>query len=352
MDKRYIKLFANCIPVKGYSQSLIVDLQRSSSSNKIPNSLYEILTDHKDKSVEEIKAFYNNEYDDTIEEYFEFLLKNEFAFHCREEQLKSFPDIDLSWKSPSLIENAIIDIDVFDQEIIEKAISELSELRCNAIQIRIYREIEFKLLEKIGELLEGTRILSVEVFFKYSDECNIDTLSSLHDKFPRFQRIYVYRAPENIASNNGKVLFDTEGYIPDSDCGQIFTGYFSICINTFTEAQCHNTCLNRKVSINKSGEICNCPSMTNTFGNIKNKSIKEVIENPDFTKLWSINKDDIDVCKDCEYRYICTDCRAFLRDKNDIKSQPDKCRYNPYISKWEGEEGYIDVYEWRSGNRI
>ncbi len=145
----------------------------------------------------------------------------------------------------------------------------------------------------------------------------------------------MYNSPTNEISNDRRVIFNADKYVPDKDCGKILAGYFSICINTFTEAQCHNTCLNRKVSINKSGEICNCPSMPKTFGNIKNKSIKEVIENPDFTKFWGINKDKIEICKDCEYRYICTDCRAFIEDKGNIYSKPLKCKYDPYTAEFK-----------------
>ena len=48
----------------------------------------------------------------------------------------------------------------------------------------------------------------------------------------------------------------------------------------------------------------------------------------------SINKDLIDVCKDCEFRYICTDCRAYIQDKNNIYSKPAKCNYDPYNAEW------------------
>ncbi|MDR2057516.1 MAG: hypothetical protein LBP83_04405, partial [Dysgonamonadaceae bacterium] len=57
-------------------------------------------------------------------------------------------------------------------------------------------------------------------------------------------------------------------------------------------------------------------------------------------------------CKDCEFRYICTDCRAYLQDSNDIYSQPAKCNYNPYIAKWAGEEGYYPVEEWIARNNM
>jgi hypothetical protein len=54
----------------------------------------------------------------------------------------------------------------------------------------------------------------------------------------------------------------------------------------------------------------------------------------DFAALWSINKDQITVCKDCEFRYVCTDCRAYLLDAGDLYSKPSKCTYDPYTAEW------------------
>ena len=41
----------------------------------------------------------------------------------------------------------------------------------------------------------------------------------------------------------------------------------------------------------------------------------------------SAKKDDIDKCKECELRYMCQDCRAYIKDKENIYSAPTKCNY-------------------------
>lgn len=115
--------------------------------------------------------------------------------------------------------------------------------------------------------------------------------------------------------------------------------------NCFCESMQYNSCLNSKVSIDINGDIKNCPSMTKSFGNINNTTLKYTINKKDFQSFWNINKDKIEVCKDCEYRYICSDCRAYLKNPENIYSQPAKCTYNPYIAKWEGEKDYISVLE-------
>jgi SPASM domain peptide maturase of grasp-with-spasm system len=120
-------------------------------------------------------------------------------------------------------------------------------------------------------------------------------------------------------------------------CGAISQYNFSSTLETFTESQKHNTCLNRKISIDVNGKIKNCPSMTKSYGNIKDTTLAEALEKPGFKDMWYIHKDQIEVCKDCEFRHICTDCRAFIKDPNNIYSKPAKCSYDPYTATWGKE---------------
>jgi SPASM domain peptide maturase of grasp-with-spasm system len=83
------------------------------------------------------------------------------------------------------------------------------------------------------------------------------------------------------------------------------------------------------------GDIKNCPSIKNVYGNLNNTELSEVILNQDFMKLWYLNKDSVNKCKDCEFRYFCYDCRAYLQDPEDIYSKPLKCGYDPHTNKWE-----------------
>ena len=99
----------------------------------------------------------------------------------------------------------------------------------------------------------------------------------------------------------------------------------------------YNSCLYKKLYVDTNGEIGNCPS-TEKFGNISDLTADEICQlsgNTRFTKLWYITKDRIEVCKDCEFRYICTDCRCFITDEKNIYSKPKNCKYNPYQAEWE-----------------
>ena len=74
------KLFAHCIPVYGANRSIICDLQRK-SFEFIPNILFEIITKHEGKTINQIEDLYGIENSDSIREYFNFLIEKEFIFY-------------------------------------------------------------------------------------------------------------------------------------------------------------------------------------------------------------------------------------------------------------------------------
>lgn len=98
----------------------------------------------------------------------------------------------------------------------------------------------------------------------------------------------------------------------------------------------HNGCLNKKISIDANGEIKNCPQMQQSYGNIISTKLSDILSNKDFLSKWGISKDLINTCKDCEFRYNCSDCRAYTEAESDSEhfSKPLKCGYDPYKAEW------------------
>jgi SPASM domain peptide maturase of grasp-with-spasm system len=92
--------------------------------------------------------------------------------------------------------------------------------------------------------------------------------------------------------------------------------------------------LNRKISIDEDGHLRNCPAMGRSFGHHQAVALAEVAGSSAFQRAWKLRKDDIQICRDCPYRYACTDCRAFLEDPEAEDSKPLKCGYDPYTDTW------------------
>ena len=348
------RLFALCIPVKGYSRSMIVDINRH-KIHYIPNSLYEIIKDNASKTLAQIVQKYGEEAKPILAEYFNFLESNELVFSLERFELKRFPKMPLHWDFPSVCANAVLDIGEHSKYNVLQALHKLNDVQCFHVQIRIFKNMSDSTeLESLIEAAHRLSFRSVQIVINRIENTEEQYYSELVQKHKKLTKIEIFNSLEDrmiqVDGLLNVAIFHQKRLRDKSQCGCVDMQYFPVNMSLFTESQHFNTCLNRKIGIDEHGEIKNCPSMEKSFGNIAESSLLEILENPEFKTLWKIRKDDIDVCRDCEYRYLCTDCRCYLKRADDLYSQPEKCHYNPYIAKWKDEEEYISVELWKAQN--
>lgn len=335
-ENLYFVLYANCIAVKGAMRATIYDLHRG-SFDFISHALYVILTEHHDKTPKEIKAFYRHEHDETIDEYFQFLLDKEYIHFCPKDAALLFPKLDTKWEIPAKITNAVIDVGQNGGYINGDLVKQLEALGCNYLQLRVYSSNGWMALTELFVAARTSRIHLIELIVPYNDEI-AGLIRNLQED--RLFRVIVYNAPSEKIDLSGKadecgIIYIKQQIFSEHSCGVIGPHQFAINIPHYTESLHHNTCLNRKIGIDQEGNIKNCPSMKESFGNIKDTTLTEAIQKPGFKKYWDITKDQVAVCRDCEFRHICTDCRAYLEDPEAVYSKPLKCGYNPYTCEWE-----------------
>ncbi|NHN26341.1 grasp-with-spasm system SPASM domain peptide maturase [Flavobacterium jejuense] len=334
-------LHSNCMPVKGYRRSIICDLQRH-EIELIPNDLYEILSEFQGKTINHIKKFYKNKYDFIIDDYFSYLVRKEYVFFTNTPRF--FPKMNLEYNSPFEITNAIIDV-TYSLNFLalnENIIDQLIKLKCKHFEIRIFDKFS---IEDIISLLKMISVkddffFQLGLYVKYSNEMDSKFLKNILKEYSFINYIILYNSKVNEFKkfqdlDDRYVVQIKENFLNEKSCGKIDKTLFISNVKTYTESQSNNSCLNRKVSVDKEGNIKNCPSMLQHFGNIKDCTIEEALNHKDFKKYWNITKDQIDVCKDCEFRYVCTDCRAYIEEPDNPYSKPLKCGYNPYTNIWE-----------------
>ncbi len=334
------KLFSNCIPTKGYKNSIISDLQREIYF-PIPNDLYDLLTEFEKLDLGSILNHYGSENEDVIYDYLNFLTKYDLIQFTTESNVVKFPKIDMNCESPSIITNVVIHLDINNILSLQITFAELQKIGCKYLELilNVNNELEFeKILEHLSNYVSESKFSCINItsnFIEIDYLMHFDNVLWLEN---RLGALIIYNAPQSKVLKEGTMnsvyLIKQKIFYPLS-CGQVSLQYLHANVPLFTESQQHNTCLNRKISIDVNGEIKNCPSMAKSYGNIKDTTLAEAIEKPGFKDLWFINKDKIHVCKDCEFRYICTDCRAYIENPEDIYSKPLKCGYNPYTAEWE-----------------
>ncbi len=326
----YYKIFESCEFTLGYKAAIVIDWQRSKifklpkefalGLQKLNGSTLDLL--HVECAISV----------DLFKDMIEYVVDNEIILVD-----SSAPNITAyckDFKFPSKITNAIIVLNgkIFMDDYI-KVIEDLDKFNCKILCL-ICRDVPINCLEKFLSLFDFHTIENIVLYLESSDY-NIDNLSKVINN-KRVSTISVFSSKivkDEIADYDG--LIDLR---PDKLnfllCGNIDLCQYNSNKNFVFESKFHNSCLNRKISIDSEGNIKNCPSMTGSYGNIRDTSLAEAIDKPGFRDLWDINKDKIHVCKDCEYRYVCTDCRANIEDPDDVLSKPLKCGYNPYTGEW------------------
>lgn len=337
-NKRF-KLNPTSLIVKGVNRSIICDLERT-QYHLIPAVLSTIL---QDKEVDTIQAIIDKyaksdmAIQSIIENYFLFLIANDLILFS--DFIDNYQNVSLAWDFPSKITNAIIDFGINNFDYMKDICSQLATLDCRFIQLRFFDKIDSNQLDKVVSIFEDSIIESIDISIEFDSKL-FNNIENFLVKYPRINCIIVYDYPYHTSYNpinkNGRgKLFTYPSKVVEMSCGLVETHNFNTNIRLFTESQHHNTCLNRKISIDKDGYIKNCPSMKHHFGHISETKLEDVIKNPEFTKYWNIKKDEITKCKDCEFRHICTDCRAYIENPDDLYSAPLKCGYNPYTCEWE-----------------
>ncbi|WP_306350323.1 grasp-with-spasm system SPASM domain peptide maturase [Flavobacterium sp. '19STA2R22 D10 B1'] len=325
----YFLLYTDCILVKGIKESLIIDLQRHQVI-PIPNLLYEILNVNLyDNKVNAVKKIFNSEYDLGIDKYFNYLVKEEIGFYT--DTPKAFPKINLKFELPFHVYSSIINLDNTTNFNLKDVLGELLSLGCQIIELRINNKIEINYLKTTLNCIKSSRLKSFEIIIKNSDYYSEYELIELVD----FDlRISITALSSIGISNINERLFFSTDTMYDLSTTKYSSELFVLNMKFFTEAQKYNTALNKKVCIDSFGNIKNHISHDTVFGNINQVSITKVISKNNFTEKWKINNDHIEVCKDCQYRYICFDDSDIIENNGKYKKK-ETCSFNPYTNLWE-----------------
>ncbi|HSH67194.1 MAG TPA: grasp-with-spasm system SPASM domain peptide maturase [Bacteroidia bacterium] len=332
--------FSNCIPVKGFNRTAIYDLQRYRYI-LTSNFFYDLLIENKNKLLID-----NIEPD--LKDYLDELIEDEWGLIINKETADIFPSFNLQWDHYSTITNSQIDFyndEKYISDFFGIVVPQLEELTCKHIQVNFLQVFSYNETISFLSQFDDTNIESVIVHMPYVS-FSMEQIQQLFEVQPRLMSVVMYDSPKNLKNPNPEVkLFYTEENISVRNKTTIYSQYFALNIPTFTESQKHNTYYNRKLCIDAFGNIKNDPEHERSFGNIKNNTLKEAINSNGFKDFWFIHKEMIDVCKECEFKHMCVDASIPLKRDNNTWFRSTECNYNPYISKWENEEGYKTLKE-------
>lgn len=340
----FFSLYSSSIFTLGSYKACLTDIDRSVYV-QIPLDMGLFFKDRPQFYIEDIERQYFKNYE-IVRDYIDFLVNNNFAMKSQYRPEMNYIKQDglYIFNRPFLFESIIIDANSAD-ELMTILRFLPSRQFTKYVQIRMFFIPDFIFLNQLGETLREKDLFNTEIVLNHNYDLELNSYYKLIKDFRFHLSQIVVMNCSLLKKDHAQIMLCKDKLVRSSQCGIISEGLFCVNIDGYLKSLKNNTCLFKKISIDTHGNIKNCPSCSQSFGNIKNTTLKQAFEHPDFKKLWSITKDQVDVCKDCEFRHMCTDCRVYIKDPENIYSQPSKCTYNPYIAKWQGEDGYVPVEE-------
>lgn len=337
--EKYIVKFGNLFPVKGAVNSLLYDLHRG-TYYEIDELAYKILSTCDRRNISYVVNALNSDYGEkNVRHYIENLEEQEIIFLTSDPLL--FPPLSTEWDEPYEITNVIIDIGANTEFVKEKYMYSLSGIRTHTVQVRMFSSnVMLGEVEELLELISLENVQSIELLVPYNlTTKNKDLVDYLSNRFQRITLVIVHSSPENVSwslsDNKRSLVLHSKSIVSSEDCcGLVDKQLFVVNYKMFTESLIFNSCLNRKMSIDSIGNIKNCPSSRHSYGVVGHLKLNEILGTFGVPIVWNISKDDIEVCRDCEYRYMCTDCRVYIEDESNVYSKPQKCTYDPYSGEW------------------
>lgn len=203
---------------------------------------------------------------------------------------------------------------------------------------------------KVKELIESNRKHQFIVTFKYHESwsrINLEKFSLLN-----CLEVHCFGGKESRISQDEKTntIFHYHPIIlKNLSRFSISENSFFCNIPLYYESLNYNAFHNGKIHITVNGEI-----KDSAFSNVVFAYLKDVNTPIEFATIvnaievngfWNVKKDLCDVCKHCEYRYMCVEERIPIKRYFNEWYYLEECNYNPYLGKWKGEDGYKTLKE-------
>jgi hypothetical protein len=324
------RLYPNCIAINGFKNIVFYDLERQSYKRFPKKSLLKEDSNHS-------LLFRLDQVSETGLQLLKFhqLLMTDGS--ASDKQLKNATFY--KWMHPSLITNAWIELSTSNELTCPSAFNKLMQylelIRCRHAMLHLKSVISKEQLKKLIECASLSELHSLQLIVPYELEYDTDDFGEFIMEQPKLTYILFEASP--VARNlENKLYFSCERVTFSNKKNP---RQFNINLTLFSEAIQYHTYFNRKLFIGEKGEIKNAPECEEIHGWIQTiseaRQLEQLIKTPAFQKLWLVNKERCEVCKDCEYRYMCVDNRVPYKKENGYWSHQQICNYDPYEGKWD-----------------
>ncbi len=330
MKNLYYKFYESCIPVIGINRGVIYDLPRS-ALYFLPKDVLKEFIKYSSLGIDKFFMDYKGSVM-TIKKYLNYLLKNELIFYFNNPKL--YPKIDTSISFNNSLDVLFLEIDnidFFKENLL--TINQINILGFTNL-VLISNNSSFDNLISILKNIQNSRIKNINLLIKYEPNIYFQLIRILSE-FELLIEITVFNTTVEFNDKSEKMISFTSESL-DYLFQKKITNVNDFVINQYAyyESLKYNLYFNRKIYVDNFGNIKHGFSDINNYGNLKNNKLETLAKSKSFNELLLINKNQIKVCKDCEFKYICPDQRIPKKINNSYYHETI-CNYDPYKNEWK-----------------
>ncbi|HJT72587.1 MAG TPA: hypothetical protein VJ720_01190 [Chitinophaga sp.] len=301
----YFKLYAHNVPVNGGDRSAIYNLH-AGTVVMISRVQYDVLKDTPHHTIEQLGLRYAPAQPELVYNYMQTLVSNDLGFLTKEPQ--RFPDVPVQWHLPAHLHIAVLDVNK-KYYALQPVLRQLDQLLCKHLELRMHLD-QFTQRQITGLLdyLNTAVFRSVSWITEYAPWISMEKMEEYHKNYGKLEHLLVYNAPEIPEKPSSSGIGWTSGGIDEwNDGPSSYKDKHVINMHYFMEAQQHNPYFNRRVYIDKWGNIRNSQSDGKVFGNVNDHVLSTVIRSSEFREKWLISPDKVPRAQRDPLRYAKVD---------------------------------------------
>lgn len=324
---KWFNLFPTSIIVEGYKKTLLLSLAQNQFI-ELPIPLKELILSLNRYSIDEVSKKYSlkrRDIIDFIEQLCELKIGCISLHKIKFKKLNLIPESPYNFNVLVFLINSTTTKNVFTGKTID----------C----LTFYVTINLKSDDLKSIILSVTNTLNINsIQIRFMTSINDDYIKEIIDIHVKLTHIILENNTEDkILFKGGKTILFLNKYIISNKLR------FVVNLPYYLESLNYNSYVYKRLIIDSSGKIrfhIEEPQKKfnlKDFDNAKNLS--------SYLNLVKAKKDDTDICKHCEFRYICVDSRLPIQRNEREWYFETECNYNPYIAKWQNEDGYKTLSE-------
>lgn len=302
-ESDFYVLYSHNVAVKGKDKSAIYNLHKGKLTF-VPNTLVDVIDALRTTCIAELRSAIATDDDRKIfDDYLFFLEKHRLGMFI--ENPEQFPPMEKIWKNPYEIISAITEFDCFHQHYdLTEVLMQLDRLTCNFLEIRLYNT-DLDYMRKILKAIYYSGIRSINLVLEYMDGLERE-IAEIYTRNPKLECILVFKSQREIDFSEIDSIKFTSLTLED-EVLHIDGDEYIINTKYFMEAQHHHPYFNRKVVIDRFGNLKNDLSFRKIFGNVNGSEIAKLLAETDYKDLWTAHPDNVIDYQNDPLRY----CRIY-----------------------------------------